>query len=342
MVARTEMSSLSSNNERALQPARESIVQIHARAVIAEERAERKERMIRRRLAARSYHLPGYSWCEDWIQYMLNNHPLLGICCHHRFHPLRLGQRLICLVGSIAFGLAATNFVFLYYSFNKEEDMNKTLFKFEFFSNSTDIDPRLQSFEVTEHMFALWTFGGVIHSAFDLTIWYFSACSCCLPGGSLSVFGCGCCRKLGNYFVVGLVLVTVAMATFVVVWRAARMEHLKDMENLDIDDDQYMEYYSKWYDFNSIDNYSFLYGYAVELGMALFVFYPILGTLFFSGILGCGRLPMLGGRPREVRNEKSRQRRQENRASRNNNSNSTLSTGSVDEADWDNEDMYGP
>uniref|UniRef100_A0A7S4NAV5 Uncharacterized protein n=1 Tax=Odontella aurita TaxID=265563 RepID=A0A7S4NAV5_9STRA len=325
---------------------RDSLAEIHRRST-EDKMQERKEKNIRRRLAARSYHLPGYSWCKDWVQYMMNNHPLLGICCHHKLHPLGLGQRLICLIGSIAFGLAATNFVFLYYSLNEEADMNKTLFKVELMSNTTDSSPRLKSFEVTEHMFALWTFGGVVHSAFDLTIWYFSACSCCLPGGILATFGCGCCRKLGNYVVVGVVMVTVAIATFVVVWRAARMEYLRDMEEMGINDDQRMIYYSKWKELDSMDNYSFLYGYVGELAMALFVFYPVLGTILFSGILGCGRLPLLGGRPREVWKERAEQRRRRKKGSgtigtSTTNSNSTMGTETIGELDWDNEDMYGP
>ena len=42
--------------------------------------------------------------------------------------------------------------------------------------------------------------------------------------------------------------------------------------------------------------YAFLIGYLVELTIALFVYYPLTSTMFFSGILGCGRIPILGGR----------------------------------------------
>jgi len=47
--------------------------------------------------------------------------------------------------------------------------------------------------------------------------------------------------------------------------------------------------------------FSFLVGYLLELVFALFVFYFVTSTVFFSGILGCGRLPVLGGRPYEMR-----------------------------------------
>lgn len=51
----------------------------------------------------------------------------------------------------------------------------------------------------------------------------------------------------------------------------------------------------------STSKFTFLVGYALELVVALFVFYFITSTVFFSGILGCGRLPVLGGRPYEIR-----------------------------------------
>ena len=52
--------------------------------------------------------------------------------------------------------------------------------------------------------------------------------------------------------------------------------------------------------------FSFLVGYAIELVVALFIFYFFTSTVFFSGILGCGRLPILGGRPYELWREKKR------------------------------------
>ena len=46
---------------------------------------------------------------------------------------------------------------------------------------------------------------------------------------------------------------------------------------------------------------TFLVGYLLELLFALFIFYFLTSTVFFSGILGCGRVPVLGGRPYEIR-----------------------------------------
>lgn len=40
---------------------------------------------------------------------------------------------------------------------------------------------------------------------------------------------------------------------------------------------------------------------STELGIAWLIWYPLVATLIFSGILGCCSLPVLGGRPREMR-----------------------------------------
>ena len=58
-------------------------------------------------------------------------------------------------------------------------------------------------------------------------------------------------------------------------------------------------------DSSNSKQFSFLVGYALELVFALFIFYFTTSTVFFSGILGCGRIPILGGRPYEVRREKA-------------------------------------
>jgi hypothetical protein len=48
------------------------------------------------------------------------------------------------------------------------------------------------------------------------------------------------------------------------------------------------------------EDVQFLLGYAVEFSLALLVYYPLCSFLFFSGVLGCGFIPGLGGRPREI------------------------------------------
>jgi hypothetical protein len=46
-----------------------------------------------------------------------------------------------------------------------------------------------------------------------------------------------------------------------------------------------------------IDDYSFLLNYLIEVMFALFVLFPIVSFIIFTGVLGCGRIPGIGGRP---------------------------------------------
>jgi hypothetical protein len=59
--------------------------------------------------------------------------------------------------------------------------------------------------------------------------------------------------------------------------------------------------------------FQFLLGYLGEMVFALFIYYPLGGTILFSGVLGCGKLPLLGGRPQEVAAEERRKKRKESR-----------------------------
>ena len=60
-------------------------------------------------------------------------------------------------------------------------------------------------------------------------------------------------------------------------------------------------------DVESISDFQFVAAYLVEMVLSLFVYYPIGGTILFSGILSCGcKIPLLGGRPYEVALEQRR------------------------------------
>jgi len=267
---------------------------------------EEEKRRIVPLLARRSYHLPGNSWCDDWAQYMTNNHPLIGMCFHHPYHPIAVHQRVVCLIGSFAFGLAATNIIYLYFYFNEDVDANEPILEIHFNTNHTfveggdDID-QFSSFTLTNGMLALWTIGGLSHSIFDLTVWYISVCACCHPGGMCDFIGK--CRSVGSYAVIIFVSFIVAVATFLVVLRAAIEASIYNM-NRDQNDYDPDEEKPSLMHMSGLKSLSFVFSYLVEMGLALFVYYPIIGTIFFSGILGCGRLPFLGGRPRDVRRQR--------------------------------------
>ena len=114
--------------------------------------------------------------------------------------------------------------------------------------------------------------------------------------------------------VVGIVVVTFALASFIVVWRASRENYLEAVDVMGSVDDDTNIYLPTLNEIDGLDNFAFLTGYGVELALALLLYYPIMGTVLFSGLLGCGRLPMLGGRPREMFLERLRQERKEQKS----------------------------
>ena len=270
-------------------------------------------------LGWRSYHLPGYSYCEDWLQYFQNNHPLLSLCCHHRLHPIGFGMRLVFLIGSVVVGLLLTNISWLCFYFT-DTDQNEPAVTItlssggiEMQSNNTGSDMGMETggpdseetFQITQGMLLLWTLGGALHALFDNTVWYITACVCCIQSKQHHRF-----KSCGSYCVIVLVLFVTTMATLVVLFRSTiETEEEQDQDAskapfsavyLDTD-----ETVSKLR-FQKAESYSFLLSYAMELVLALGIYNPIVGTVLFSGILGCGRLPVLGGRPYEVWQEEQR------------------------------------
>ena len=107
------------------------------------------------------------------------------------------------------------------------------------------------------------------------------------------------CQNFGIYAAVLMVMVVVVAATSVAVVR------LNDEADSAAEYDASMaEQVAE--DTTNSNRFSFLLGYALELVFALFIFYFITSTIFFSGILGCFRIPVLGGRPYELRREKNK------------------------------------
>lgn len=254
-------------------------------------------------LALQMYHLPGNSWCQDWMQYMRNNHPVFGICCHHKLHPIGSCQRIIALCGTVLFGLALTNLFYLFYLWNPRFDQVVAEFV------TTDGD----SWTLTTGMLLLWTLGSSVHCAFNLAIWHIGACACCRSGGCCQ--SCACCPSLGKHLSRVLILCIVAIAVMIVLLRVAitnQQDNLAEQDtnnisgdkkvNIGIDDTLSL-------DVESASQFQFVAAYLVEMVLSLFVYYPIGGTVLFSGILACGcKIPLLGGRPYEVALEERRRK----------------------------------
>jgi len=232
-------------------------------------------------LATRSYHLPGFTYGEDLCQYLRNNHPLLGIFCHHELHPITTKMRILALLGSVLCGLTISNIFFLLVL--KEE-------KFQVEVISVRINGT--NWSITTGLLLLWTLGGAIHATYDIWIWYIAACACCPFSKKW--------RQYGASTTIFLFVMLLTMSSFVVLVRACldREENLEvdvlDLESAGIADDQITLSDIEPHDLR------FLLGYTMEFMLALLVYYPIGSVTLFSGVLGCGRLPVLGGRPRDI------------------------------------------
>ena len=106
--------------------------------------------------------------------------------------------------------------------------------------------------------------------------------------------------------VAGLFLVMLAMfaGAYAVLLRAS-IDYTGDGSNAEEIKESIINNELHEIEFEDKRSFRFLLGYLVEFVLALFVYYPIAVTILFSGVLGCGgRIPILGGRPREMKKEK--------------------------------------
>jgi hypothetical protein len=145
-------------------------------------------------LLVRAYHMPGNtSWWQDWYQYIINNHAVLGIWFHHQYHPVSRKMRICFLLASALFGLALTNIIYLAFVFT-DTDYNRGYVTIHV-TNATDyytttvtptsgivaptvLDKAVSSvLSVTNGNIALWTIGSALHALFDNVIWALAACT---------------------------------------------------------------------------------------------------------------------------------------------------------------------
>ena len=245
-----------------------------------------QDEIIRRKLSKRAYHLPGNSCCQDLGMYMRNNHLVFGMCCYHRLHPVRLKHRLVILLGSLSFGLCATNAVFLYYLWGGDANHDDSAFTLSLGGEVVEtVASTTLTVDISHGMALLWTVGAASHSLFDLILWHMVTC-----GNMKHKY----CRAAGWSMAVAIVMVVVAFTTFVVVVRAYESVEEEEDDGINIET------------FGNEADFQYLYGYVVELIISLFVFTPIAQIILFSGILGCCSLPVLGGRSYEMRKSKRR------------------------------------
>jgi len=196
------------------------------------------------------------------------------------------------LTVSLYFSLIATNIAYLW-------DVSNLVQMSESLVNVGD------DFVVTKGMCLLWTFGATCHSIYDLVVWNVMACACCHPGGRWG--DTSYARRVkdcGSYVMIPVVLTLVGIALIAVMKRASGTGDGTSYGGDDAVGDANSGFVNSilWNDIEGVQSFSFLSKYAIELSLTWFVYFPICGTIVFSGILGCGgRLPVLGGRPRDMK-----------------------------------------
>lgn len=252
--------------------------------------AEESAHQIATKLATRAYHLPGYDWRNDWSQYLLNNHLLFGVCCHHSLHPVKLGQRMFFLLGSCAYGVAITNAISLWFLITGTTDEDQAL--------TVNLAVHLPgqpatpyTFPVTMGMLVLLTAGSGTHALFDHLVWNLKAC-----GGCRSV-------RTGYYLLIVLAVAMAAAFSSCILVLSASVGEWPNCGLCDPMEETPGEVLDVTEMFRD-QGYSFMTAYVFEFAIASFVYSPIFETLLFSGIFGCcGRIPILGGRPYAMRQE---------------------------------------
>jgi len=259
------------------------------------------DEIIIQKLSVRSYHLPGNNWCQDWRDYIRNNHLVFGLFCHDKLHPVKNKHRILLLFGSLAFGLIVTNIVYLWDDELRETDdtlqnwgrqiYNET----DIFDNiDTDITIAGQSLQLdASQMGILWTVGSATHSMFDFSLWHMISCGHCNHHR--------CDTVSGWSVAISIVMVVFSITMAMIYFRAFRSNNEDDQDE-DILDIQQLDV-ETLFPTEEEPDFRFLYGYLIEVFFALFVYSILVQTILFSGILGCGRLIGLGGRPRELRQE---------------------------------------
>lgn len=221
---------------------------------------------------------------SDWMILELaslrfgNNHPFLCFWLADPRHPLGTPERVMNLIASLAFGLAATCSVVLWFHYEETRDFNNVAFSVP--GTNTN---------VTVGMLALVLFGGPLHVLFDLSVYFVQACPPCRVGGVFNSFPTAfqkCWLWIGAHVAFLITAASFSLAINVMLIRAS----INDGDGNDEDITTRPEHYT------------FMLLYLLEVFVANFIVFPIGTFTMFSGVLGCcGRIPGLGGRPYQVR-----------------------------------------
>ena len=278
-----------------------------------EEHVKTEHERLVEALGRGDFHLPGNTYKEDWLQYFANNHPLLAPFCQNPAHPISKCMRFVGLVGSVLIGLAITNVVWLFFEYNKEEEVfasvsaggvqvdNET--KVNIIGDEDSVAAKIADEttgqEVTTALIVLMTAGGAVHAIYDNLIWYATSCACSRRWEWMKEY-----KNAGTVTAI-LSVVLVTIGSGIMVFLRVGLEN--DAEKGNSTDVNGINQNTVETDVNELtdsSNYLFLMGYGIEMAVAWFVYFPIIESIMFSGVLGCfGVIPCLSGRPYEVKQE---------------------------------------
>ena len=273
-------------------------------------------------LANQNYHIhPNNTWWQDWWQYLCNNHPIFSLCLHHPHHPVQQSMRWIGLLGSIVFGLAITNVVWLLFIYD-DEHANAVSIEFSVGSvswnnqttwqvlNENNKAAEATTVQVNTGMLILWTIGAALHTLFDTFVWQVTSGLCCQQEAGSNSYLTKCIKpeyqKYGNLIVIWIVLLIAAFSTMIAVVRVTLDEEDGDVQDVTKVHES-LRGQDTSYDIRQVkdaSNYEFLLSYSVELAVTWLIYFPLFFTISFSGILACFKpVWCLGGRVYEIAQE---------------------------------------
>lgn len=250
-------------------------------------------------LAGRACHIPGNTYSQDWFQYCFaNNHPLFGLFCHYKYHPVSQFERLLVFLSSVAATLTVSHaFMLLFLWRDGRQALEESV-------------AGVPQINVARHEVATITVGALIVTLFDFSIWYIAACGCCEAGGKL--------QKLHKASVLGTVVLAVIFVGVAIAATILMLLYGSYNNDTSLDTDQLFEnglsalnYTAAFVTVGTNANISKWKKWFIQLGLSMFVYDVIVATIIFTGILGC--IPFIGaymgGRPAEVKRAERKKRK---------------------------------
>ena len=248
----------------------------------------------------RAYHLAGNkTWCEDWRQYIANNHPVLALigCGNkyndyitsstnsseaHRTNSDMRRRRFLVFVCSLCCGITISLGAYLWSTQN--EKLSEIMFRMTFVSYPEEDQPnseRAVYADYARYQIYLWTWMSILHAVHDLNIWY---CCCCFTSSESST-------KVLRGYILWAILLVAGVTGLLVGVILSESDNSNDLEQEDGGED----------DVDEVDIVvTLLVNILVEIFLAWIIWFPIIATILFSGILGCFIVPILGGRRQQL------------------------------------------